>query len=198
MPRILFVSGFHPSTRAKDLAYEFERSVALPFVLRPPSPPYPGTALSSAATSPPRATPTPTPTRKSLSSAVSTLFVALVESPSRSPPVPRNTSPASSSHPRSRPRNRPRAAPRRVESSPEPPRAFLVEHKHASSDDPALIRFPPVRASRPRSTRAQRLLRSYAFVEFRSQRDAEDAYYDMYVPYPRLAPCPAALTAYLP
>lgn len=24
--------------------------------------------------------------------------------------------------------------------------------------------------------------RSYAFVEFRSQRDAEDAYYDMYVP----------------
>ena len=25
MPRILFVSGFHPSTRAKDLAYEFER-----------------------------------------------------------------------------------------------------------------------------------------------------------------------------
>lgn len=29
MPRILFVSGFHPSTRAKDLAYEFERSVAL-------------------------------------------------------------------------------------------------------------------------------------------------------------------------
>ncbi len=25
MPRILFVSGFHPATRAKDLAYEFER-----------------------------------------------------------------------------------------------------------------------------------------------------------------------------
>ncbi|KIP06382.1 hypothetical protein PHLGIDRAFT_30495 [Phlebiopsis gigantea 11061_1 CR5-6] len=25
MPRILFVSGFHPTTRAKDLAYEFER-----------------------------------------------------------------------------------------------------------------------------------------------------------------------------
>ena len=25
MPRILFVSGFHPSTRARDLAFEFER-----------------------------------------------------------------------------------------------------------------------------------------------------------------------------
>lgn len=29
MPRILFVSGFHPATRARDLAYEFERYVSV-------------------------------------------------------------------------------------------------------------------------------------------------------------------------
>jgi len=29
MPRILFVSGFHPQTRAKDLAHEFEQYVFL-------------------------------------------------------------------------------------------------------------------------------------------------------------------------
>jgi hypothetical protein len=29
MPRILFVSGFHPATRARDLAFEFERYVPL-------------------------------------------------------------------------------------------------------------------------------------------------------------------------
>ena len=28
MPRILFVSGFHPATRARDLAYEFERYIS--------------------------------------------------------------------------------------------------------------------------------------------------------------------------
>jgi len=30
MPRILFVSGFHPQTRAKDLAHEFEQYVFPP------------------------------------------------------------------------------------------------------------------------------------------------------------------------
>ena len=34
MPRILFVSGFHPATRARDLAYEFERCA--PPARRPP------------------------------------------------------------------------------------------------------------------------------------------------------------------
>lgn len=144
MPRILFVSGFHPSTRAKDLAYEFERSVALPFVpsalphlhiqvrpprpLRRPRPAQPPRQLQPVSLSP---LPFQPP------------FVALVESPPRSPPVPRNTSPASSSHPRSRPRNRPRAAPRRVESSPESHRAILVAHNHAS------LRFDSLPSARP-------------------------------------------------
>lgn len=33
MPRILFVSGFHPATRARDLAFEFERYVFFDFFL---------------------------------------------------------------------------------------------------------------------------------------------------------------------
>lgn len=33
MPRILFVSGFHPATRARDLAYEFERYVSVQFAV---------------------------------------------------------------------------------------------------------------------------------------------------------------------
>jgi hypothetical protein len=33
MPRILFVSGFHPATRARDLAFEFERYALSPFFL---------------------------------------------------------------------------------------------------------------------------------------------------------------------
>jgi hypothetical protein len=32
MPRILFVSGFHPATRARDLAFEFERYSYSPFL----------------------------------------------------------------------------------------------------------------------------------------------------------------------
>jgi hypothetical protein len=33
MPRILFVSGFHPATRARDLAFEFERYALSSFFL---------------------------------------------------------------------------------------------------------------------------------------------------------------------
>ena len=55
-------------------------------------------------------------------------------------------------------------------------------------------------ASNPNESSTSLDCRSYAFVEFRSTRDAEDAYYDMYVqsfslslffpaPYPRFLFC---------
>jgi hypothetical protein len=45
-------------------------------------------------------------------------------------------------------------------------------------------------ASNPNESSTSLDCRSYAFVEFRSTRDAEDAYYDMYVsftPFPYLS-----------
>jgi len=44
----------------------------------------------------------------------------------------------------------------------------------------------PIPSNDDRSTNHSRT--SYAFVEFRSTRDAEDAYNDMYVPSPRMSP----------
>ena len=67
MPRILFVSGFHPATRAKDLAYEFERLATQSFFLTVPATHLPSDmVLSSAATCPLLATHMLTLIRKSL------------------------------------------------------------------------------------------------------------------------------------
>ncbi|KAH7911264.1 hypothetical protein BJ138DRAFT_1126184 [Hygrophoropsis aurantiaca] len=116
MPRILFVSGFHPSTRARDLAYEFER------------------------------------------------FGPLVRC---DVPAPRN--PHASSNPR-------------IDSRDD----FDV-----LQGDPAYIlrtrAFSSIRSSTREYIFASDFRNilgfDYAFVEFRSQRDAEDAYYDMHGKY---------------
>ncbi|KAI0298468.1 hypothetical protein B0F90DRAFT_1818677 [Multifurca ochricompacta] len=117
MPRILFVSGFHPATRARDLAYEFER------------------------------------------------YGPLIRC---DVPAPRNPSahsnPATSS-------SSPRIA-RRLRTHV---RTFSFRFRAPSSSAPFDI------ASNPNESSTSSLdYRSYAFVEFRSTRDAEDAYYEMH------------------
>ncbi|PBK71982.1 hypothetical protein ARMSODRAFT_1083303 [Armillaria solidipes] len=116
MPRILFVSGFHPSTRARDLAYEFER------------------------------------------------FGPLVRC---DVPAPRN--PHASSNPRLVP---PSVNTSRYESSNFAREFFWRRYSACRNDF-----HEPKRSTYPRTPR------SYAFVEFRQQRDAEDAYYDMHGRY---------------
>jgi hypothetical protein len=48
-------------------------------------------------------------------------------------------------------------------------------------------------ASSPKESSTSLDCRSYAFVEFRSTRDAEDAYYDMYAPSSHLFTFPHIL-----
>jgi len=66
MPRILFVSGFHPATRARDLAYEFERYIpsSTRIFLCKVHPVHPGLAHSFAVTFQRPETPMPSTIRK--------------------------------------------------------------------------------------------------------------------------------------
>ncbi|TFY70772.1 hypothetical protein EVG20_g2236 [Dentipellis fragilis] len=128
MPRILFVSGFHPATRARDLAYEFER------------------------------------------------YGPLVRC---DVPAPRNP------HAHSNPRERPVEFQCDVEDA-------ILRTNHCLPNivvvDPialsAILRCSaspyPSPFERSLNMPPPRSPRSYAFVEFRSNRDAEDAYYDMH------------------
>ncbi|KAG6866323.1 hypothetical protein C0991_005790 [Blastosporella zonata] len=120
MPRILFVSGFHPSTRARDLAYEFER------------------------------------------------YGPLVRC---DVPAPRN--PHASSNPPE------------VESSRNWYYPTLRDTRclYRFKNSLSIFELPASPRETVKRTNAQSTTtRSYAFVEFRSQRDAEDAYYEMCAP----------------
>src|SRR5882757_1348266 len=73
----------------------------------------------------------------------------------------------------------------RVPSSPHvrpsSPHAHACTHIFISIRAPSSS-APFELASSPNESSTSLDYRSYAFVEFRSTRDAEDAYYDMYVP----------------
>ncbi|KAF5353404.1 hypothetical protein D9756_008004 [Leucocoprinus leucothites] len=125
MPRILFVSGFHPQTRARDLAYEFERFGPL-------------------------------------SNTSNSFSVARIDS-ARTPAL-----------------LHPLWQMRKDESPLVRVQRELSRKKYRFASTLSSIDYTFRREQNAQTLRPLHLSCSYAFVEFRNGRDAEDAYYDMH------------------
>ena len=164
MPRILFVSGFHPATRARDLAFEFERYALPPFSLGDTFRLTDG-LLSQLRPSNSLRCPRPSQSFCTLKSVCTFLPLFLPALPlQRHECLLRRTLAR-----RLRTRTHARFF------------SFRFERRRLSA--------PFDLASSPNESSTSLDCRSYAFVEFRSTRDAEDAYYDMYasvIPLPCL------------